>query len=491
MLDFPRDIQPILDRHCVECHNPDRREGAADLSGDHTPLFSVSYVTMNRLGLVADGRNEKFGNRPPRTIGSSASRLMSFLDGSHYKATLSVREQKIVRLWIESSAVYAGTYAALGSGMETVAFPVQSIERRCSGCHATEAPKTGRIGQEKLYYRFGSRGPYLPLVHQFTDLQKIRGSIGYYKHGDALPPQALANLTRPEKSLLIRAPLAVQQGGLGICRPTVFTDTNDGDYRAILAAIAEAAARHRAAGRYDMPGFRPNVYYLRMMQHYGVLPPNPDPARCFRRVCPRRSLLAIVLVSYPIGGRGPCAALVSRVADAVVRNRSQANREPAHSSAHCLLFYAEARRPNHVPVPTGPQRRMSLEPKRAGLVEPPVLGQRAFPAVPLAELAAERAHVEGRPSGPDRLQSQRVEGNGPFAAPALRVSPDGPLTSLAAKRTSLPSRCAASRARRRRRRFGPCRPRSRGPRRWPACRPASVPAMQISTPSSLPHVAPC
>ena len=30
VLDFPRDIQPILDRHCVECHRPDRREGGRD-----------------------------------------------------------------------------------------------------------------------------------------------------------------------------------------------------------------------------------------------------------------------------------------------------------------------------------------------------------------------------------------------------------------------------------------------------------------------------
>ena len=31
VLDFPRDIQPILDKHCVECHNADRCEGKVDL----------------------------------------------------------------------------------------------------------------------------------------------------------------------------------------------------------------------------------------------------------------------------------------------------------------------------------------------------------------------------------------------------------------------------------------------------------------------------
>ena len=32
VIDYPRDIQPILDRHCVKCHNADRRDGQTDLS---------------------------------------------------------------------------------------------------------------------------------------------------------------------------------------------------------------------------------------------------------------------------------------------------------------------------------------------------------------------------------------------------------------------------------------------------------------------------
>ncbi len=277
VIDFPRDVQPILDKHCVECHDPDRPEGRVDLCGDHTPLFSASYWTIMHRGLISDGRNERYGNRPPRTIGSSASPLLKLLDGSHYDARLSERERKLVRLWIESSAVYAGTYAALGTGMHPVEFPVAVMEERCASCHAQEAPAKGRIGTG-LYFRFGDAGPYLPLVHAFTDLQRIRGSIGYYKFGNARPPQSFCNLTRPEKSLLVQAPLATDSGGLGLCEPTVFSTPDDPDYQTMLSAIQEAAARHGQTKRFDMPGFRPNVYYLRMMQRYGVLPAdlNPD-----------------------------------------------------------------------------------------------------------------------------------------------------------------------------------------------------------------------
>ena len=184
-------MQPILDRHCVACHNPDKPEGRVDLCGDHSPLFSQSYWTIIHRGLIADGRNERYGDRPPRDIGSSASRLMKLIDGSHYGAKLSRHERDTIRLWIESSAVYAGTYAALGSGMHPVEFPIELMENRCGKCHGHEPKGRRRIGRG-LYFQFGAEGPALPLVHKFTDLQAIRGSIGYYKFGSAGRPSRCA-----------------------------------------------------------------------------------------------------------------------------------------------------------------------------------------------------------------------------------------------------------------------------------------------------------
>lgn len=275
VLDLPRHVQPILDRHCTRCHNSQRPEGRVNLSGDHTPLFCESYWAIMHRGLVADGRNEPRGNLPPRAIGTSASRLLGYFQGDHYEALASPQEMLTLRLWIESSAVYAGTYAALGSGMHPVEFPAEIIEQRCGPCHGQPPPKNP-IGRG-MYFRFGSTGPHLPLVHTFTDLQKIRGSIGYYKFGNARPPQSLCNLSRPEMSLLLRAPLAEAAGGLAWCSKPVFADTSDPDYQAILARIEAAAALHQEEKRFDMPGFRPNVYYVRMMQRYGILPADLAP----------------------------------------------------------------------------------------------------------------------------------------------------------------------------------------------------------------------
>jgi hypothetical protein len=80
------------------------------------PVFSISYYTMTARNLAVDGRNG-LGNRPPRSTGNSASRLLKLADGSHYGAKPSELDRKTLRLRIDSGAVYAGTYAALGTGM--------------------------------------------------------------------------------------------------------------------------------------------------------------------------------------------------------------------------------------------------------------------------------------------------------------------------------------------------------------------------------------
>ena len=125
VLDFHRDIQPILDRHCVRCHSFEEPRGHLALEGDLGLQWSVSFYALFARLQVADGRNG-YGNQPPRTIGSSASRLMrritpstgSAQSGSDCGAELSDKEWRTVWLWIESAAPYAGTYAALRNEAE-------------------------------------------------------------------------------------------------------------------------------------------------------------------------------------------------------------------------------------------------------------------------------------------------------------------------------------------------------------------------------------
>jgi len=262
VFDFPRDVQPILDKHCTGCHNYEKFCGNVVLTGDRGPMYSHAYVTLMSRGQVSHGRDAQ-GNKPPRGIGSGASPLMQKLDGSHNKAKLTPHEIQMVRLWIDSGAPYPGTYAALGTGMVGAGYDKAVLNRRCAECH-------GEKGREGTEARFR------------TDTE------------------LLANLTRPEKSLVLLAPLAKGAGGLDLCSKEpkkgsrakqaaaspVFADTADPDYRKLLAGIAKAKDRLEQEKRFDMAGFVPNRHYLREMQRYGFLPPDLDPARPGRPINP-------------------------------------------------------------------------------------------------------------------------------------------------------------------------------------------------------------
>ena len=88
VIDYPRDVQPVLDALCVRCHGYEPTAaggpcaGGLILTGDHGPLYSHSYYMMTIARLFSDGRNQPRSNYPPRHLGSSASRLLTLLDGT-------------------------------------------------------------------------------------------------------------------------------------------------------------------------------------------------------------------------------------------------------------------------------------------------------------------------------------------------------------------------------------------------------------------------
>jgi hypothetical protein len=98
------------------------------------------------------------------------------------------------------------------------------------------------------------------------------------------------NLTRPEKSLILLAPLARSAGGYGLCKPLetsadatggVFETKNDPGYRSLLMMIEAGKRRLEEITRFDMPGFRPRPEYLREMKRFGILPDSFDAAKDF------------------------------------------------------------------------------------------------------------------------------------------------------------------------------------------------------------------
>jgi hypothetical protein len=285
VFDFPRDVQPVLDALCVDCHGYEKtarggpRAGRLILAGDRGPLYSHSYYMLTIARLFADGRNQPKSNYEPRALGSSASKILTMLNGSHYGVQATPEQEKLLRLWIESGAAYPGTYAALGCGMignyiennqiNTGADWSESkaaeevIARRCADCHNHPS----RV---------------LPL-----NLADERGVSFWMPSMDDprlnTSRHILFNLSRPEKSMILLAPLAQADGGFGLCRhpktgepATVFADCNNPDYQKLLALCRAGKRFLEKDKRFDMEGFTPRVDWVREMKRYGVLPECSD-----------------------------------------------------------------------------------------------------------------------------------------------------------------------------------------------------------------------
>ena len=279
VFDFPRDVQPILDKLCIGCHDYQKTKqggpyaGKVALTGDRGPMFSHAYFTMTVRRLFSDGRNEARSNYPPRAIGSSASRILKMLDGSHYGVKATAHQKKMLRLWIEVGAPYPGTYAALGSGMiggyaqnrlvnvdtrwPTTKAGAQVIRQRCASCHKGHKVLPMSMSDERgmSFWRFYMNDPRFQMSRHI-----------------------MFNLTRPEKSLLALAPLAAKDGGLELCRDkqgkpaAIFADRNDPDYKKLVAMAAAGRKHLEQIRRFDMPGFRPRLEYVREMKRFGILP---------------------------------------------------------------------------------------------------------------------------------------------------------------------------------------------------------------------------
>ena len=277
VFDFPRDIQPILDEHCVTCHRPDWREGGVVLTGDRGPMFSLSYVMLTLKQQFADGRNLPQSNYAPRALGTSASPLMKKISGEHQDVKLTPKERNIIRYWIETGSPYPGTYAALGHGSiggyqknqlihidtdwPTAKAFAQTVEQRCAGCHQRElglpTPKSLSDEIGISFWRF--------------DMNDKR--LKFSRH-------LMFNLTRPELSHFLLAPLSKEAGGLELCKGFAFQDTNDSDYQALLTHItAGKKYLETTLTRFDMPQFMPRREYFREMKKYGILPETFDPAK--------------------------------------------------------------------------------------------------------------------------------------------------------------------------------------------------------------------
>ena len=113
---YPRLVQPVLDRHCVACHDGTRGEKKSDLvlTGEPAAPFTRSYTSLRPFVRWHEWGKESIDlnvTRPGR-CGADVSRLLAVLaDATHAPAvTLPPEDRERLIVWLDGNAPFYGRY---------------------------------------------------------------------------------------------------------------------------------------------------------------------------------------------------------------------------------------------------------------------------------------------------------------------------------------------------------------------------------------------
>ena len=117
---YPRLVQPVLDRHCVKCHIKNKGKKAPNLAGTITRSngWTQSYVSLaGKYGFYFHSFNGCIrtgvhgGTRTvPGKFGARASRLFQMLEKGHHKVKLPAEDLYRITLWLDCNSDFYGAY---------------------------------------------------------------------------------------------------------------------------------------------------------------------------------------------------------------------------------------------------------------------------------------------------------------------------------------------------------------------------------------------
>jgi mono/diheme cytochrome c family protein len=228
-ISFLRDVQPVLDAHCVRCHAGLEPAGGFDFSGGllshdaevagygHNRAFET--LLANKLVALSPARMQDASITPAYAYGAHKSRLFQAIDNEAHRKELDLSEEDRLRLtmWIDANAPYHDRF--VNKRPEAPAYDLAADEslrqeihavhqRRCAACHDAEA---------------------------VTRLDWV-------------------DLRAPEQSRFLAAPLGQAVAGQETCGETIYTDTADTDYAQVLAQVEAAVRKAWAQPRRDLAG---------------------------------------------------------------------------------------------------------------------------------------------------------------------------------------------------------------------------------------------
>lgn len=123
---YPRLVQPVLNKYCVECHkkNPDK---APRLDSELVVMRGKAYMDLNttyyasyaslapKLGFYDYGRTEGETHRTtPGKFGAIGSKLYPMLAKGHNNVKLTPEDMHRITVWLDSCSMFYGVYEKEG-----------------------------------------------------------------------------------------------------------------------------------------------------------------------------------------------------------------------------------------------------------------------------------------------------------------------------------------------------------------------------------------
>ncbi|MDO8539618.1 MAG: hypothetical protein Q7S40_04195 [Opitutaceae bacterium] len=115
-LTFPRLVQPVLDRHCVACHDDNKEKKAPGLRGDRFARYgwSEAFQSLNKFAWGMSGGNgvalKERQYSIPGQDGARVSKLYQLLAQGHYDVKLPADDLRRITLWLDCNSNFYGAY---------------------------------------------------------------------------------------------------------------------------------------------------------------------------------------------------------------------------------------------------------------------------------------------------------------------------------------------------------------------------------------------
>ncbi len=109
---YPRMVQPVLDRHCLTCHDG-KGSGQTVLTGEPEGAFSKSFNALIRHVSFSAWDRPKNNYEPltePLRFGALASPLAKMLEKGHGKVTLAPEDWERLYTWMDANGAFYGTF---------------------------------------------------------------------------------------------------------------------------------------------------------------------------------------------------------------------------------------------------------------------------------------------------------------------------------------------------------------------------------------------